>query len=329
MKVCYLTEFAQIGLDASCFQQAGICEFHGPCPLCGGRDRFVIYTDRDFPHWNWWCRKCHPNSGWIDELNPSLRQELSPEDKRRFAEENAKRVTEDLKVQIERAKTALSELQDTRVWLRYHEQLDAESRQLWASRGIPDFWQEYWKLGYDPDHVVWARKTEWHTPTLSIPIFTPETWECVNVRHRLLKPPTPGDKYRPEKAGLPASLFVGDPDKPISGKTLVVEGEVKCMVSFITADDPNLQVVGFPGVTPRGELFEQMANCAPVFLCLDPDARGKSNPEKPSAQERAIQAIGKERVRIIELPVKIDDYIVENGLGKDWLQGLMRQARKV
>lgn len=33
-------------------------EFHGPCPACGGRDRFCVWTHGDRQMYR--CRKCHP-----------------------------------------------------------------------------------------------------------------------------------------------------------------------------------------------------------------------------------------------------------------------------
>jgi Zinc-binding domain of primase-helicase len=313
-------EFSTIGLRGE-FRKYGANEWHGECPNCGGDDRFVIFTDKPFPKWNWFCRQCHPESGWIDELNPALREELSPSEKARRAAEYARLREESLKREIERAQEALKELQSAQSWLRYHEQMTDEARQQWESWGIPDFWQEFWKLGFDPDRIVWSNKEQWHTPTMTIPIFAPATWEVLNVRHRLLNPPRPGDKYRPEKSGLPAALFIADPDEPVSNKTLLVEGEKKSMVSFITADDPTLQVVGIPGKNPPKELLEQLNNCDPLYICLDPDAT-------PEAHKVAL-SVGADRCRLIELPDKIDDLILKYQLDNSWMRRMMRQAVKV
>lgn len=32
-------------------------EYAGPCPFCGGEDRFLVWPDADKP--GWWCRGCH------------------------------------------------------------------------------------------------------------------------------------------------------------------------------------------------------------------------------------------------------------------------------
>ena len=318
------SEFIAIGLRAAEFRKFGAHEWHGPCPLCGGEDRFIIHTDRKFPSWNYWCRVCKPEGGWIDEINPKLKEKqqiMTPAEKAEQAAKLAREAEERLQAEIQRAQEALRELQQAQSWLRYHEQLTDGARQTWAGWGIPEFFQEFWKLGYDPDHVVWSANIEWHTPTMTIPIFAPRTWECLNVRHRLMNPPRPNDKYRPERNGLPMALFIADPDSGLQGKTLLVEGEKKSMVSFITADDPLLQVVGIPGKNPKPSLLEQLNECDPVYICLDPDAT-------PEAKKIATE-LGRDRTRLIELPDKIDDLIIRHGLDSSWFAGVLRQAVKV
>jgi hypothetical protein len=315
-------ELVKIGADPHAFFKVGKDEYHGPCPLCNaGEDRFVVYTDRPWPHWNFFCRVCHPENGWIDELNPCLKEQLSPEERRRWAEEHARQVEINLEKQIAKAQSALAELRSARSWERYHEQLTEEARVTWSGWGIPDFFQDFWKLGFDPDRTVWTGNVEWHTPTMTIPIFEPLTWDVLNVRHRLMKPPKPGDKYRPERSGLPSALFVADPDMPLDGMTLVVEGEKKSMVTYITADNPRLRVVGIPGKNPKPEMLNALKDCEPVYICLDPDAANES--------VAIAQTLGADRCRVIDLPDKIDDLILRYHLDKDWMRGLFGTARKV
>ena len=44
-------------------------EWNGPCPICGGVDRFYLWIHPD-GRANWWCRKAegHKPTGWQDEL---------------------------------------------------------------------------------------------------------------------------------------------------------------------------------------------------------------------------------------------------------------------
>jgi len=40
-------------------------EYAGPCPRCGGRDRFRVQPERGL----WWCRQCSPNEHWQDAID--------------------------------------------------------------------------------------------------------------------------------------------------------------------------------------------------------------------------------------------------------------------
>lgn len=297
-------------------------EWASACPECGGEDRFVVWTDREYPHWRYMCRRCNPDGGWIDELVPKLKEEyqrMTPAERAKQAADRAAEQERRLSEEIERAQRLLRELQEARAWLKYHQQQTDYSRRLWESWGIPEYWQDYWKLGYEPSRTIYAGGLDYTTPTMTIPVFEAQTWECVNVRHRLLKPPKPNDKYRPERSGLPAALFIAEPDRAIAGRTLLVEGEKKAMVSFITADDPELQVIGIPGKTPNRDLLGRLADCDPVYICLDPDADPKA----------IALTLGVERCRIMELPDKIDDLMIDGSLDKWKLRQLMKTARRI
>lgn len=248
------SEFAKIGLRGEFAKKntAGT-EWAGACPKCGGKDRFIVFTDKEFPHWRYLCRHCSPTGGWIDELYPRLKEEykrMTPEERTQRATQEAREAEQRLALEIQRAQSALAELRQAQSWLRYHEQMNDWARQKWESWGVPDWFQDYWQLGYDPDRVIFSGGFEHHTATMTIPIFAPITWDVLNVRHRLLTPPKPNDKYRPEHSHLPPALFIAEPDLALKNLTVVVEGEKKAMVTFITYDDPNCQVVGIPGKTP-------------------------------------------------------------------------------
>jgi hypothetical protein len=312
-------EFGALGLSGE-FIKIGSHEFHGPCPKCSGVDRFAIFTDRPFPGWNFWCRQCHPDNGWIDEWWPELKQH-KPIDFARMKIEQAEHAATELKAQIERAENVLAELRQAQSWLKYHEQMTREAAYQWMRWGIPELFQEYWKLGFDPEHVIYSNNEKWITPTMTIPIFEPLTWNVLNIKHRLINPPKPGDKYRPERSGLPQALFVAEPDNALAGTTFLVEGEKKAMVTFITADNPNVQVVGIPGKNPSRELLSKLDKCEPLYICLDPDA---------SREARQIaNDLHPSRCRIIELPDKIDDMILQHRLDKAWLNNVIRQAVKL
>jgi DNA primase len=49
-------------------------EYHGPCPMCGGTDRFAVQPNYDYPRW--FCREC--NKSWSDAIE--LMQRLHGDD---------------------------------------------------------------------------------------------------------------------------------------------------------------------------------------------------------------------------------------------------------
>ena len=122
---------------------------------------------------------------------------IQPQDRLQQAQINAERAAAELEQKIIKAQAALTELRAAQSWVRYHDQLTDQSRQTWTSWGVTEFFQDFWQLGYDPCHIIWTDSGEWQTPTYTIPIFEPESWNVLNVRHRLVNPPKPNDKYRP------------------------------------------------------------------------------------------------------------------------------------
>jgi hypothetical protein len=324
-------ELSQVGLDPGNFKKVTDCEYHGPCLWCHGTDRFVVWTEREFPSWRWMCRQCSPEGGWFDEINPRLKQELSPDEIARFARERAIRERQLLDQSIKRAQEASKELRETEKWLEYYENAGKRGRKLWELRGIPETFQHFWELGFCEDYTLWRKDGDswidwWHSPTLSIPIRGFD-WQVNNIKHRLLQEPDDAGKYRYEKSGLPAASFVCIPDR-ISGPLFLAEGEIKAMVTMATLDNDSLQVIGIPSVSPDVNLFALLDEFEPIYLCLDPDAFEKQGPKHIPAAEKVISALGKNRVRVIELPDKIDDLIVAGVLDKPRLQKIIKRARR-
>lgn len=242
---------------------------------------------------------------------------------------DTQRIERDLTAKIEQAQKALDELRTARTWLQYHEQMNRESRDLWNRRGIPDFFIDMWKLGYNPSmHVAHKAKDGWHDyslPSLSIPVWG-SGWEVLNVKHRLIDPPDGVGKYINEKRDVPAAVMMCNPDISSAPRCLAIEGEIKSMVSFIEIGSDSLQVAGLPSSNPSQEQVDQLANYEHITLCLDPDAFIR-NESGRAPIESVIGKIGAERVSILRLPAKIDDLILRGSLNRFALARLMRHAR--
>ncbi|HOD05105.1 MAG TPA: CHC2 zinc finger domain-containing protein [Anaerolineaceae bacterium] len=306
-------------------------EWRGNCPLHGGHNPtgFAVYTGQDGKQ-RWQCFSGDCGRGdLIDfvarwhgtDLAGALRfltgdAQPDPATLQRLATERAERAAEALKAEIARAQAALDDLLASQRVDTFAANLQANERaqRLWQQRGIIPEMQSYWRLGFCPSFTVGGSET----PTLTIPVFG-EGWELRTLRHRLLNPPKPGDKYRPDRAGLGNHVFMADPDAGWSAsRVLVVEGEIKAMVVYQTLDDPAIQVIGIPGKTAAQQVTAALGDGGrDVVICLDPDAQAES-------RSLARQVGG----RVLMLVDKVDDAILSGSLDKSALKWLLKTARR-
>lgn len=309
------TEFIGLSGKVQYIQRQGASEYSSSCPKCGGNihpggdwpDRFRMFTDGKIRAW---CRKC--DFKWFPDM--------AEPDWRPSAEEIAQRAKEAeaaLQRSIEQAQAALEELRQARKWLEYHEQMSENGRMNWRTRGLDDMWQDWWKLGYTTDYGGSA--------TITIPIWG-HGWQVNNIKHRLLNPNGKG-KYIQETRGVPAAPFICDPDRT-SGHLLICEGEIKSMVTFSLIDSATIQVAGLPTSTPNEQMLALFSDYEPIYVCPDPDTFCQSGKAKSPA-ERMVDMLGRERVRVIELPEKIDDMINDGILDKDGLRRAFKRARRL
>jgi hypothetical protein len=254
--------------------------------------------------------------------------DFDPREAQRLADKRAAEQERRLKEQIETAQEALDDLRKARKWVSYHDNLNEISRDLWRLRGITDdYWIDFWKLGFNDEYKMFQKKdSEWvcvhKSPSLTIPVWGHD-WNINNIKHRLIEPGAYA-KYMQEKKGVKAQSFVAEPSLS-SGPAIVVEGEIKAMVSFTTYDDPNMQVFGLPSATPDDYALRELANYDPLYLIMDPDTYEKKG--GVVAITRLAKKLGIERVRHLRLTEKVDDMIVEYGLDKPWLRSCIAQAR--
>lgn len=307
-------EFAPLHGQVQYVQRKSANEYSSTCPRCGGSihpngewpNRFIMWVHSKVTggplglcrrcNYKWWPGKDQAADDWRPDAEEIARR--------------AKAAEEALQREIKRAQAALDELREARRWLEYHATLEQNSkaRQLWRRRGVPDWWQDWWKVGY-------AAQTRWSSPSLTIPVWQ-HGWQVQNIKHRLLQPNGKG-KYRNEQSGVPAAPFFCDPDTD-RGPLFLAEGEIKAMVTFVTLDSDKIQVAGLPSATPGAEMLATLDNYEPIWLCLDPDANA----------DKVARALGPERVRIVTIPAKIDDAINAGALTKDDIRRYCRMARK-
>lgn len=310
-------------------------EWRSACPLHTGSNAnaFAVYVDSKGDQ-RWKCFSGDCGQGDIYdfvmkwqriEFVPAYQmlggeQSPDPLEVARNAEQRAVRVIQHMEAELAKYQQVLDELRSAQSWLAYHRYTleHPEAEKLWEARGLPPSWQNFYQLGYCPAFPVSTETGRMTTPSLTIPIFDPQ-WQVLNIRHRLLNPPQPNDKYRPERPGLHATPLIGNPNKGYDhDPILVVEGEVKSMVTYSTlyqTEDNTPQVIGVPGKTAYRAIVDQLQG-HDVYVLFDPDAERE-------AEEAARMVNGK----VMTLPVKIDDAILHGDLTAKGLRCRMKAAR--
>ncbi len=307
----------------------GIGQWASECPNCGSSghdsgsglpDRFHIHAADSQYNARGKCRRCG-HFEWVDQGEPQsfdpLRIQQQEELRRIAAAEEQRRLRE-----------RLDELRDREYWRGYHDAMRENHRALWRQAGIPDEFQDYWQLGFKARY-----SEEIPSPALTIPYFDPG-WEATNLQFRLTNPPRPNDKYR-FSSGLKPGLWLTNPDESPSGPCLVLEGMKKAGVVYLrlaARTDSRLCVVAVPSKTPSDEMLNRLTGCDPIYLALDPDAyigrRGKDGRQTKSEAARVADKLGKERVRMVNLPAKADDLFLDYQFTPDMFMNYVRQATR-
>lgn len=285
-------ELMEIGLDPARYKRAAEDEYHGPCPRCGGVDRFVIHADRAWPHWFMWCRKCGWR-GWPDQINAALSTITDEERARWTAEREAARAAEQA-----RRRKALDDYTASELWEAYAAKMAESNHEWWRKAGIADEWQAYWRLGYTPSAPVAS-----HGPAYTIPYFF--RGKPVNLQYRLET--ASADKYRWASLGY-TSPFVAFDDLGFDGReVLVVEGAKKAMVtgSRLYEAGHDLQVAAVPSKSDFAGIDKLLSKAALVYVLLDPDGDREA--------ERLALTIG-DHARVATLDEKVDDRVLETSI---------------
>lgn len=290
-------ELGTLGLDREHFTRSDNRSWRGPCPRCGGKRRFVVWTDKPFPKWNHQCDQCGLK-GFADELNTALRQPVS-------AEQRAEWVRRNRAADAERARyreTKLAEFTTAELWAELHARLGAAHRQQWRNWGVPDDWQDYLQLGYTPNKTYTGPDGALLTsPAYTIPYFR-TGFQFVTMQYRLFDPARPDDRYRFEK-GLGTTFYQALPSEPVGDRVLIVEGAKKAMVAHIHGGQDGMTVLAVPSKADFGGIAPAVKECGQVVVLLDPDAELRAH---KLAAEIGPQA------RVAVLPDKVDDFILDD-----------------
>lgn len=268
---------------------------HGPCPRCGGNDRFIVWLFEG----NGWCSHCH-YEGWF--IHEEDREQRAAE--ARIAKEQMQREL--------RCKMA-----ECRDWYAYH----TEPGDL-----VVSMWQDFahlgsgsvsrWGLGYCQSCPLAPEFS-----SLTIPVFF--GGKLMDIRHRLMDVPPERrpevGKYRSHMSGLVPHPFNMDAMSS-SQHILIIEGEKK-PIDLMEAGMEG--VVGIPGISILDDLLEaanSLQDNQTVTIGFDPGA------------DRAAEVLAYEFVsrgvytRIADFFMKPDDIRQEYGIGV--VKEVIKQARR-
>jgi len=284
-------------------------EYAGPCPWCGGEDRFRVWEEG-----NYWCRPGPGHcgrKGWVDEL---AGKGLSDHEKRLLALEAEQRQLKRKQEEHERRLTKLEQLQRDRPDLQYYRNLTDQALEYWFSEGI-------YQGAIDKFHLGYCHSCPTYTPSPSytIPVYA-YGGDLVNVRHRLVQPAK--GKYRPEMAGLGTTLYNAPVLEEPQERVLILEGEKKSIVF----DQHGFPAVGLMGKSFkwRRSWFEWFKGQGEIVIALDPDAL-----DNAWRLGELLAREGFRQVRIARFPVKPDDAVVRYGAQLKDIEDILRNAKKV
>lgn len=286
-------------------KKVGHNEWAGPCPFCGGTNRYHIWE-----RGNYWCRPAPDHcgrKGWVDDLAGGQRP--SPAD---LMEMRVRRLEREQKAQESRLQ-ALERMAYSQDHLTYHKAASVTPGALdwWLKQGvsIESFYR--YRLGFCPRCPTDMEGRASYT----IPI-TDSDGKLLNIRHRL-KDANGGDKYRPHMAGLGLQLFNAGVLSE-NGRVALVEGCKKGIVVGQTL--PTVAMMGKQGFD---EAWLPLFRGHDVFVALDPDAKVQA-----WRLGKMLSQAGAGTVRVANLPMKPDDMLVAGVTAREF-ETFLRLGRPV
>lgn len=307
------------------------------CPLHGGNNTtaFSIYYKDGRWLWNCYTGTCGGgdaihfiqrwlNKGFVDAcewINGGAIEDV--QGLKESAEQRHAAALIEEQAAKERTEARRKELQVAEIHVRYHNNMTQYHKDEWTRAGIDEGMQSFWTLGGCEDFTYKDEGDLYHSPTLTIPIFS-EARELLTIQHRLLNPHNPKSKYRPEKTGLHSHPFLAVPEMGFDGdKVLVMEGAKKAMVTW-TRSDSGWQCIGVDSQEMYKSMIEILQPVGKrVVVIPDPNTEGN-----PNALRKAWHLAKEIGGAMVNVPAKIDDLILGADMNQDGLNDLLKQARK-
>lgn len=276
-------------------------------------DSLVVDTQEQRFYWN-----SQSDSGdqisWIQMLNPSLNFSKALDTLEEIIHNpDLKLISE---VQIKPKERVITP-PDADLVVEYHNNLlesDFAQRE-WKKRGVTEWHWNKWLLGFKPNHWGYGN-------ALSIPFI--EGDNVKTIRHRILKP-SGKNRYLPETEGAGSWLFNADLIYETPPYLIFVEGEIKCMV-LSSFGEPCVGLTGINILPPH--YLSHLAKIKTIYILPDPslNSRKMVSPYEIPWVKILFQETD---VRVVSVPEKIDDWLLQDPTNFSYFEAAKKEARKV
>ena len=269
-------------------------EYHGPCPLCGGTDRFHVWPEQG-EHGSWWCRGCDKGGDAIQYLRDIEGMGYKAACARLGVEPQAAPAANQIQAQRQ-AQTftptqvaAPEDIWSTKaeVFVKYcqYQLLNNPAQLAWlAQRGIDAVQIAKYRLGFNPANA-WRERTAWGLPVeikpetgkpkklwLPMGLVIPLLSSSQVLRLRIRRPDgdlryfvVPGSSREPLLTRADAAAYV------------VVESELDAIcLDSLAGDLVGVVAMGNDSAKPTASLFSVLAGAAHLSISLDSDAPRKN-----------------------------------------------------
>lgn len=248
-------------------------EWAGPCPFCGGQDRFRVQPERG----RWWCRQCSRDERWEDAIAYLQRRDgMSFQD----ARQTLNGMTPLPSPPVRRAPEAPTEppprwQQAAAVAVgrgvdRLWSDAGSAARRWLHARGLTEDTLMRWLVGFSPGERM---DTLWVPHGIVIPWCAEQSiWQLKVRRPRRAGSVEP--KYVSVRGGRPhlygVDRFVGRP------YLVLTEGEFDAMLLWQHVHDiADVGTLGSCGGTPTERVLWHLTPYRTIFLAHDADKAGE------------------------------------------------------
>jgi DNA primase len=256
-------------------------EFAGPCPFCGGRDRFRVQPERPGGG-RWWCRQCSPDERWHSAIDYVM-QRYSKDFREACAyldvERDPVREREPVRQRVDQARSPQDIDLPSETWQRRASVVVSECEAtLWSTegekarswltkRGLCEDTVRTRRLGYNPTD----RNTGdlWIPRGIVIPCFAEGALWYVKVRR-----PVSESKYMHVKGGK--SMLYGIDALEDKRVVVICEGELDTLLLWQEAGDlVDVVGIGSASAKPDPSFLVYLLGATYWLVAFDRDEPGE------------------------------------------------------